>query len=87
MRDVVTFLVNLIALCLEPILKLVPRNRSKWVYGAMQSFKDNPKYLFFWANENHPEIRSIWIAQNKNDVSHLRKLGFEAYYWLSFRGF
>lgn len=85
-RNVLTFVTNLIAISIEPIVRLVPRNKRKWAFGAMQSFKDNPKYLFYWTNENHPEIRPIWIAQNKSDVVYLRKQGFEAYHRLSLAG-
>lgn len=63
-----------------------PRKKDKWVFGAQGGFRDNPKYLFFWTIENHPEIRAIWIGKNKNDISFLREKGYEAYYWLSMSG-
>lgn len=85
-RDVVSFVTNLIVIGIEPIVKLVPRDKGKWVFGAMQTFKDNPKYLFYWTNENHPEIRSIWMAHDRNDVVYLRRQGFEAYHRLSLAG-
>ena len=77
---------NLLAICLNPLVSLVPRKKKKWVYGAMRSFRDNPKFLFCWANENHPEIRSIWITHQKGDVIFLRERGFEAYYVKSLKG-
>lgn len=67
-------------------IKWGSRNKTKWVYGAYKSFRDNPKYLFYWAVENHNEIRSIWIARNRSDVKYLRTSGYECYYWLSLKG-
>ena len=83
---IVKFLWNLTMICITPLIRLIPRKRNKWLFGAYQNFKDNPKYLFYWTNEHHPEIRSIWIAHMKADVEMLRKQGYEAYYWSSFLG-
>ena len=76
----------LTAICITPLVRLIPRKRNKWVFGAMQNFKDNPKYFFYWTRERHPEIRAIWIAQQKSDIEKLVKQGCEAYYWRSLKG-
>lgn len=71
---------------LDSIIKWLPRNKRKWVFGAFGGFRDNPKYLFFQTIEQHPEIRPIWIAQNKKDVEIVREQGGEAYYYYSLKG-
>ena len=71
---------------LDSILKWLPRNKRKWVFGAFGGFRDNPKYLFFQTIEQHPEIRPIWIALDKRDVKLVRDLGCEAYYSYSLKG-
>lgn len=76
------FLSNL----LDSIIKWLPRNKTKWVYGAFGGFRDNPKYLYYQTQEQHPEIRPIWIAQNKKDVEIVRGQGGEAYYYYSLKG-
>lgn len=83
-----TFLVYRQFFCnlLDAIIKWLPRNKSKWVYGAFGGFRDNPKYLYYQTIEQHPEIRPIWIAQNKKDVEYIQKQGSEAYYYYSIKG-
>ena len=76
------FLINVV----DSVIKQLPRNNNKWVYGALGGFRDNPKYLFYQARERHPEIRSIWISPNKDEVKIIRKHGGEAYYYHSLRG-
>lgn len=76
----------LFAYCIEPVVRIVPRNKKKWAFGATMCFKDNPKYLFYWTVEQHKDIRAIWIAKNHEDVKFLRSQGYEAYYELSFKG-
>lgn len=76
------FLSNLI----DAIIKWLPRNKTKWVFGAYGGFRDNPKYLYYQTIEQHPEIKPIWIAQNKNDVDFICEQGGEAYYYYSLKG-
>ena len=86
MRSLRKYIKNLTTICITPMIKVIPRQRNKWLFGAGQNFKDNPKYLFYWTNEHHPEIRSIWIAHLRNDVEMLKKQGYEVYYWSSLKG-
>ncbi len=76
------FLSNLV----DSVIKWLPRNKHKWVFGALGGFRDNPKYLFYQTIERHPEIRPIWIGQNKHDVDYIRRQGYEAYYYYSVKG-
>ena len=71
---------------LDSIIKWLPRNKRKWVFGAFGGFRDNPKYLFIHTIEQHPEIRPIWISQKKKDVLLVREQGGEAYYSYSIKG-
>ena len=80
------FILNLSTICISPLVRLIPRKRDKWLFGATQSLKDNPKYLFYWTIEHHPEIRAIWISHQKADVKYLRAHGLEAYHVWSLKG-
>jgi len=68
------------------IIKYVPRNKSKWAFGCLGGFRDNPKFFFYWTNENHPEIRSVWFAQSKTERNLLRRQGMESYMRYSLKG-
>lgn len=72
---------------LRDIPRIIPRNNNKWVFGEIDNFRDNPKYLFYSINDSNPEINAIWIAKKKDDVTLLRKQGYKAYYWLSLFAF
>ena len=85
MRRFFYFIIFFVAYWMDHI-KWGPRDKHKWVFGAYKRFRDNPKYLYYWTIDNHPEIRSIWIARNKEDVRILKQSGYEAYYWLSLKG-
>jgi hypothetical protein len=84
--DISQIIANIISIMLDPFIKMIPRNKKKWVYGAYGGFKDNPKYLFYQTIEKHPEIRPIWIARSHKIVRYIRNQGFEAYHWLSLKG-
>lgn len=86
MGKIIYFFRGLLAYALRFLTKWIPRDEKKWAFGAKNSFRDNPKYLFLWTIENHPEIKAIWISQNKKDVLMLREKGLKAYYWLSLSG-
>lgn len=69
------------------VIKYVPRNKHKWAYGCLGGFRDNPKFLFYWTNENHPEIRAIWFAQSRKERDLIRRQGMEACMKNSLKGF
>lgn len=66
----------------------VPRNKSKWIFGAWfgQKYADNSKYLFEYVLKNHSEVEAIWIARNRKLVSQLNSAGYKSCYHLSFKG-
>ena len=80
------FCIGLVNFLLDKLLKLVPRDKRKWVFGATGGFRDNPKYLFYQTANSHKEIRAIWIGKTKKSVRTLSQQGYEAYYWMSPRG-
>lgn len=85
-KNFVGFAIKLFLYKIRGVVRIVPRNRYKWVFGANSGFRDNPKYLFLNTIETHPEIRSIWIAKKKETARVLNKKGYEAYHWSSLKG-
>lgn len=66
---------------------IIPKNKNIWVFGSFGgSFNDNAKYLFLYIFENHPEIKAIWISNNKNTVKFLKDKNFNSYYKWSIKG-
>lgn len=66
---------------------IVPKNKNIWLFGSFGgSFNDNAKYLFLHICENHPEIKAIWISNNKNTVKFLQDKNFNSYYKWSIKG-
>lgn len=82
----VLFLPKLVLYWFYLLTKFIPRQNNKWVFGSHFGFRDNSKFLLFDAKDNHPEIRSIWISNNKNEIAQIRSLGVECYHWLSLLG-
>ena len=83
MGSLIKFFFKLFFYNTKGIVRLVPRKRHKWVFGANGGFRDNPKFLFLATLESHPEIRPIWVARKREVAKSLKKEGYEAYYWLS----
>jgi len=71
------------------ISSIIPKNKNLWIFGSWdgQKFADNSKYLFIYVNEQHPEIRPIWLAKNSKVIKLLQEKGYEAYKSYSFKGF
>lgn len=66
---------------------IIPKNKNIWLFGSFGgSFNDNAKYLFLHICENHPEIKAIWISNNKNTVKFLQDKNFNSYYKWSMKG-
>lgn len=84
--DIPGILLNVICLGLSKVLKLLPRKKNRWAFGATGGFRDNPKYLYYEVIEKHPEIEPVWIAHNKHDLESLRSKGLPVYYWSSLKG-
>lgn len=74
---------------------LIPRKKTIWLFGSTfgNRFADNPKYFYLYVNQNHKDIRAIWISKKQKIVKNLVEQGYEAYYskslkgiWFSLRG-
>lgn len=80
-------------LCLNYLLYaisfLFPRDKHKWVFGnyIIDQFGDNPKYLFLYVQRYHPDIRAIWITQDRRIYQELRAKGLEVHIKCSLRGY
>ena len=63
-----------------PFTCLIPKNNKLWVFGAWkgEKYADNSKSLFEYVNENHPEIRAVWLTNNKYTLELVKKKGYEA---------
>lgn len=81
MRKIKRLLLYIVNLPLYWIAKLVPKDENIWIFGAWfgEKYADNSRYLFEYVNENHPEIRAIWITKNINIINKLNKCGYEVY--------
>ena len=86
LRTTAQILLGFLTYITEKLTKWVPRNKNKWVFGAMGGFRDNPKFLFYETNEKHPEIRAVWIGNTSHDIAKLRAQGLEAYSRWSLKG-
>ena len=69
------FLLTLLVYYLQFVIKYIPRQKTKWAFGACGGFRDNPKYMYIDVLERHPEIRATWIASNEKDVRFLKEQG------------
>lgn len=74
--------------------KLVPKRSDLWLFGSWygQKYADSSKYLFEYVSQNHPEIKAIWLTNDRATLELIKKKGypvFNAYslkgYWLSMR--
>lgn len=62
------FLCKLLLRPLYWVSRITPRDGNKWVFGThIASFSGNTKYLFIKVNEEHPEIKAIWIANSPKE--------------------
>lgn len=70
------------------LLALVPKDRTRWVFGAWngQRFADNARHVFEEVRQNHPDIRPVWIVKNKALLQQMRANGLPVAYAHSPRG-
>ena len=80
------FLRKVLVYYLHFVLRLIPRQKNKWAFGADGGFKDNPKFLYYEVLERHPEIRATWIASNKEEAKFLKSQGLPVLYRSSLKG-
>ena len=72
-RNNISFLAKALNYYTRHLAKLFPRNKSKWVFGEIDNFRDNPKYLFYSIQDSNPEINAIWIAKKKGGCNLVKK--------------
>lgn len=76
---------------LHSILKIIPRSKKIWVFGAWQGkmYADNSKYLFEYIQNNkkgNDKNKYIWLTKNKKVVKHLNDMGYICYHEKSIKG-
>lgn len=52
-----------------------------WLFGSWygKNYSDNSKYLFEYINKYQPDIRAIWITDNKEVIKLLKEKKYEVY--------
>ncbi len=71
---------------------LFPRNKKVWAFIGWHKkadgevFADNAKYFFLFVSQDHPEIKSVWIAKSRELAVKLKNLGYTSYYEKSLMG-
>lgn len=63
---------------LAPMVRLIPRDDTLWVFGNSVFFGDNPKYLLDYVAAEHAEIRCVWIAHSADQRDAAQAAGYEA---------
>jgi CDP-glycerol glycerophosphotransferase (TagB/SpsB family) len=79
----------MLSIILSPVTKKVKRKSNIWVFGSFggRHFTDSPKYFMIYLQKVKPEIRTIWLTNNKQVVDALREQGYESYQSYSLKGF
>lgn len=79
-------IVKLFFLILYAFSFLFKRKKNLWLFGSETGFDGNPKYLYLYILEKHPEICAIWISKRKEECLKLQNRGFKSYYSYSLKG-
>lgn len=80
-RYFILFLKQLFFFVIYGLSFLFPRNKKIWLYGCLHgTFRDNSKYLYFYASDHNKEVKHVWITPSKDDVRKLNSLGYTAVY-------
>ncbi len=67
-------------LTIRPLSRLAPRRRGWWVFGHQGDvFAGNAKYLFLWISIHRPDMRAVWLTDNRHTRDQIRQAGFAAY--------
>jgi CDP-glycerol glycerophosphotransferase (TagB/SpsB family) len=59
---------------------LFRRDKNKWVFGSYVGFAGNAKYFFIDVVCNLKGKKCYWIAQTKEEMEYVRRLGFLSFY-------
>jgi len=79
-------------LLISHIAAIFPRSNNIWIFiGWHQGingevFADNTKYLFLYTQQHHKNIKSVWLAKNRELAQELRSRGFTAHTHTSISG-
>lgn len=70
------------------ISPLIPKDDNIWIFSSWLSktYSDNPKHLFKYIIEEHPEIKAYWITKDKDLHRELKSLGIPSFYIYSLKG-
>ena len=65
----------------------VKKNNNIWIFGSWfgERYSDNSRYLFEYVNENHKDIKAIWVTSNRSVIKELRGKNLEYHYKYSFK--
>ncbi len=82
MIDMINKVLNLLSILWLPlwhVQRLIPRNRSLWVFGAWygEKYSDNARVLFEYVNLNQPDIEAIWLTKNDKVYKKLKERGIK----------
>jgi CDP-glycerol glycerophosphotransferase len=70
-----------------PVAYAWPRRRGLWVFGYVQGYKDNARYLFEHVAAAPPEgVEAVWLAQTKEEAAAVRATGRRSTWKRSPRG-
>ena len=59
------------------------RDKNIWLFNAGNAFAGNPKWLFLYVQEHHPEIQCVWLCFGRKLEQKMRALGYTAYRYKS----
>src|SRR5690554_6484305 len=84
LKKIFIYIYNLFLGCIS---LLIPKSKNIWIFGSWfgKSYSDNSRWLFEYLNKNHPEIRIIWLTNNDDVLSLLKKSDLEVYKIYSIR--
>lgn len=54
------------------------RDKNTWVFNAGNAFSGNPKWLFEYVVNHHPEITPWWLCYDQDLVDYMRERGLNA---------
>lgn len=87
-RKIVKYLLQILTLPLQRVVRRLPRSERIWLFGAWfgHRFSDNPKYLFLYTLEHGTHVKPVWVSRNPAVVAEVRKAGGAAFWMYSLRG-
>ncbi len=67
------------------ISNFFPKKKNLWLFGAWQGelYGDNSKYMFRYINQNHSEIKAVWVSNNQEAVNKAISEGYRAFNYKS----